>query len=179
MRSPLRLLGNPTEGLALLVAPVTSALGLAGYAAVAALEAVLLDVDAGEALGAAPPLLGEVAVGPPLGRLLFPARRRGGSGRRGRRGRGRPAPPTYVLLVVLAIMVPAVVQPVEVVVRPRAPLVVARVRLLLRRIPVNLPVMPLQVRLALERLRVAASLETEVAVLRSRTGGVAPVSCVS
>ena len=76
-------------------------------------------------------------------------------------------------------MVPAVVQPVEVVVRPRAPLVVARVRLLLRRIPVHLLVMPLQVCLALERLRVAAPLETEVNILRLRTGEVAPVSCVS
>ena len=140
----------------LLVAPVTSALGLAGYPADAALEAVGLDVDAGEALGAAPPLLGEVAVGPPLGRLLFPARG-GGSGRGARRGR-RPPAPAYVLLVVLAIVVPAVVQPIEAFGRSRAPLVVARVRLLLRRIPVHLSVMPLQVRLALERLRVAASL---------------------
>lgn len=129
-----------------IVAPELPALGLAGGLAVAALEVVLLEVDAAEALGAAPPLGADHAAAPPLGRLLLRGRRR--------------APPHDVLAVVLAVVVPGVVAAVEGVGGPPAPRVVAGVRRLLRRRPVHLLVVPLQVRLALERLvRVAPALE--------------------
>ena len=161
--------GQRHKDSSLFVTPVVSPLHLADGPAIAALEAVQVDVDAAEALGAAPPLLPRGAVGPPLARLPLLAAHDGGVGVA---DQGRPGPPAQVLLVVLAVVVPAVVQAVEVFGRAQAPPVVARVRLLGRRLPVHVLVVPLQVRLALERLRAAARLEAVVAIPRSWSGEV-------
>ena len=155
------------QGSQLLEAPVISPLGLAVSPALTALESVLFDLDATEALGAAPPLLRHVAFVPPRGRLPFLAAAATGSGGAAGAASGnqrRPGTAAQVLLVVLAVVVPAVIQAVEALGIARAPRVIARVRCLGRRLPVHVPVVPLQIRLALERPRVASRLQAGVGV---------------
>lgn len=131
------------------VAPQLSPLGFALCLAFGALEALAVDGDAAEALSTAPPFAVDVATLPPILIVLLVR-----------------TPSHQVLHVVVAVVLPAVVQAVEGFFGSLALLPVAGERLLLGRVAVFVQVVTLEIRLASERRRAAEGFKTDVTARR-------------